>query len=145
MRSRAPLALMEQMVMILVFALAAALCLQAFVKSDEMSRRGEARDQAVLLCQTAAETIRAQGGSPEEALAAAAGALGTVYGTYDGAPLELHYSEDWSPCEDRTYTYCLQAEPVDTDVPGLAKVSVRLEESGSELFAIEVAWQEVLS
>lgn len=29
MRSRAPLALMEQMVMLLVFALAAALCLQA--------------------------------------------------------------------------------------------------------------------
>ena len=68
-----------------------------------------------------------------------------MYGAYDGAPLELHYSEDWSPCEDRTYAYCLQAEPVDTDVPGLAKVSVRLEESGSELFAIEVAWQEVLS
>lgn len=30
MRSKAPLALMEQMVMVLVFALAAALCLQAF-------------------------------------------------------------------------------------------------------------------
>ena len=30
MRSKAPLALMEQMVMVLVFALAAALCLQSF-------------------------------------------------------------------------------------------------------------------
>ena len=35
MKSKAPLALMEQMVMILVFALAAALCLQAFVKSED--------------------------------------------------------------------------------------------------------------
>lgn len=32
MRSKAPLVMMEQMVMLLVFALAAALCLQAFVR-----------------------------------------------------------------------------------------------------------------
>ena len=38
MKSKAPLALMEQMVMLLVFALAAALCLQAFVQSDRLSR-----------------------------------------------------------------------------------------------------------
>ena len=41
MRSKAPLILMEQMVMLLVFALAAALCLQAFVKSDSLSSRSE--------------------------------------------------------------------------------------------------------
>ena len=38
MRSKAPLALMEQMVMVLVFALAAALCLQAFALADRISR-----------------------------------------------------------------------------------------------------------
>lgn len=142
MRSRAPLALMEQMVMILVFALAAALCLQAFVKSDEMSRRGEARDQAALKCQSAAETIRACGGTPEEALTAAAQALGT--GVYDGAALELHYSEDWSGCDSQDYAYCLRAEGVDTGLPGLAKAAVQVAENGEGgevLFQIEVAWQ----
>ena len=49
MRSKAPLAMMEQMVMLLVFALAAALCLQAFVKSDQLSQQGEVRDRAVTL------------------------------------------------------------------------------------------------
>ena len=49
MKSKAPLALMEQLVMVLVFALAAALCVQAFFASDRMSRQGEARDRAVLL------------------------------------------------------------------------------------------------
>ena len=49
MKSKAPLLLMEQMVMLLVFALAAALCLQAFVKSDGLSRRSEARDRAMTL------------------------------------------------------------------------------------------------
>lgn len=34
MRSKAPLVLMEQLVMVLVFALAAALCVQVFVLSD---------------------------------------------------------------------------------------------------------------
>ena len=45
MRSKAPLVMMEQMVMLLVFALAAALCLQAFVKSDQLSQQGEVRDR----------------------------------------------------------------------------------------------------
>ena len=46
MRSKAPLALMEQMVMVLVFALAAALCLQAFALADRISRQNAERDQA---------------------------------------------------------------------------------------------------
>ena len=56
MTSKAPLLLMEQMVMLVVFALAAALCVQAFVRSDAASARNEARDEAVVLCQNAAET-----------------------------------------------------------------------------------------
>ena len=47
MRSKAPLLLMEQMVMLAVFALAAALCLQAFVKSDGLSGDSQDRDRAV--------------------------------------------------------------------------------------------------
>lgn len=47
MRSKAPLALMEQMVMVLVFALAAALCLQAFALADRISRQNAERDQAL--------------------------------------------------------------------------------------------------
>ena len=37
MRSKAPLVMMEQMIMLLVFALAAVLCLQAFTTSREIS------------------------------------------------------------------------------------------------------------
>ena len=55
MRSKTPLALMEQMVMVLVFALAAALCLQVFVVTDRMSERNKDIDHAVLLAQNTAE------------------------------------------------------------------------------------------
>ena len=43
-RSKAPLALMEQIIMILVFALAAAVCLQAFVYANGLSTRGEKKN-----------------------------------------------------------------------------------------------------
>ena len=37
MRSKAPLVMIEQMIMLLVFALAAVLCLQAFTTSKDIS------------------------------------------------------------------------------------------------------------
>ena len=58
MRSKAPLVLMEQLVMVLVFALAAALCVQVFVLSDQTSRSHEARDRAVVAAQNAAENLK---------------------------------------------------------------------------------------
>lgn len=69
MRSRAPLALMEQLVMALVFALAAAICLRAFALADQMSRRNETRDRAVVAVQNAAELLKQTHGScrPKEA------------------------------------------------------------------------------
>lgn len=96
MRSKAPLILMEQMVMLLVFALAAALCLQAFVKSDALSGRSEARDKAAVLCQNAAETVRHCGGSAQNALSKAAEELGAAY-SGEFVTLSLDYDENWNP------------------------------------------------
>lgn len=61
MKSKAPLVMMEQIVMVLVFALAAALCLQMFVLSGKLSKRTEAGGRAVIEAQNAAEGIKAQG------------------------------------------------------------------------------------
>ena len=145
MKSKAPLLLMEQMVMLLVFALAAALCLQAFVKSDSLSRRSEERDQAVILCQTAAETIRACRGSEgvSTALGKAAEKLGY---NIDHGILYQEFDEDWNPVDFGVY--CLDAEGVPTEVSGLRAVHVAVMKgfnAGQEmeiLFEIEIAWQE---
>ena len=56
-RSKAPLALMEQIIMILVFALAAAVCLQAFVYANGLSGRGEKENIAAATMQVS-ETNR---------------------------------------------------------------------------------------
>ena len=54
-RSKAPLALMEQIIMILVFALASAVCLQAFVYSDRLSRTDEQKQNAMTKAQLVTE------------------------------------------------------------------------------------------
>lgn len=61
MKHKASLLLMEQLVMILVFAVAAALCLQVFAKAEEISLETARRDQAVILARNAAELLKATG------------------------------------------------------------------------------------
>ena len=137
MRNKAPLALMEQMVMLLVFALAAALCLQAFVQSDRLSRESAARDRAITLCQNAAELVRHGGGD----LAAAAEKLG---GACIGDELCAGYDKDWTASDVQSCTYRLTVRPVDSGVEGLgrARISVVEEASENRLFELETAWQE---
>lgn len=140
MRSKTPLVLMEQMVMILVFALAAALCLQAFVKSDEMSRQAEARDRAAVLCQNVAEILRSGGGDMSEAAGWAAAKLGY---RCEQASLRQEFDEDWQPVERGVYR--LEAEELPTEVSGLVAAYVHVETvrrgGGELLFGLEVAWQ----
>ena len=141
MKSKAPLILMEQMVMLLVFALAAALCLQAFVKSDSLSDRSERRDRAVTAAQTAAEAVRhCRGYLPEVAQL-----LGTEWqGGEDG--LVIAYDRDWKLAED-TMRYHLGVVLKNSGVDGLgmAQIWVRdesAEEQEAELLRFDVTWQE---
>ena len=58
MKSKAPLVMMEQIVMVLVFALAAALCLQTFVLSGKISEMTAAQNRAMQEAQNAAEAMK---------------------------------------------------------------------------------------
>lgn len=93
MRSKAPLAMMEQMVMILVFALAAALCLQAFVQSDQMSKESEERDRALAEAQSAAEVIQYTGGDFQRAAAILNASV------WQEDVFSINYGRDWSRSE----------------------------------------------
>ena len=63
MKNKASLILMEQLIMILVFALAAALCLQVFAKSVQIAEQTACRDAAVQMAQNGAELWK-QGENP---------------------------------------------------------------------------------
>ncbi len=129
MRSKAPLVLMEQLVMVLVFALAAALCVQAFVLSDRTSRACELRDQAVAAAQSTAETLKHCHGD----YARAAELLG---GTWNGYLLGTRVSGgDGGDCD-------VLVTPVETEqaLLGEAQISV-YDPAGTLLYSLPAAWQ----
>ena len=135
--SKAPLVLMEQVVMGLVFALAATLCVQAFVKSRTISVEVSERDYAVRCSQTVAETAKAYGGD----LQMMKKCLG---GTLDGANLLLCYGEDWEQTDGPDgAVYVLRFKPKEAD--GLcrgAEITVLADDGEREISSIPVAWQE---
>jgi len=114
MKNKASLLLMEQLVMILVFALAAALCLQVFAKAEAISTENARRDQAVVLAQNAAQLLQATAGDTE-----AAEALGQ-----DGFQVRV------------TLRPARQ--------PGLACAGIDVFFEEDVLFSLETGWQEVL-
>lgn len=59
MRDKTPLALMEQAVMILVFAIAAAICVQAFVYCGTTSKRLERSGAALTAVSSLADAVKA--------------------------------------------------------------------------------------
>lgn len=118
MKNKTPLPLMEQLIMVLVFALTAALCLQGFSLADRISRRQEAREKAVVLAQNMAETLKTSYGDLEAA-----------YRLLDDSPADSYFT--------------IQVIPVSTEDPylGSARIMVTYEEEN--IFEIAVAWQEV--
>jgi len=120
MRSKTPLVLMEQLVMVLVFAMAAAICLQVFSLSDRLSKENEARAEAALLAQNTAEELKFSYGEVlldwEEA---------------DG----IYYMEEEG--------YRVQVQAAETEISGLRKVELQVLQEEEVLFEIPVAWQEV--
>jgi len=65
MRSKTPLLLLELTVLVLVFALAAVICLQAFVAAGRESAENALRDEALIALQNAAESVKNRGAATE--------------------------------------------------------------------------------
>lgn len=144
MRSKTPLALMEQLVMILVFALAAAMCMRMFVRADQISRKNEAVSKAAFAAQNVAEEMKNRGGRFEE-----------LYTGYEDVWVRadetwlLAYDKDWDPVtREETeagvrQTYWLQVREEVEEVSRLVRVRITVTDGEDVLFAIPVAWQEV--
>lgn len=86
MGSKTPLFLLELAVLVLVFALAAVICLQAFVAADRESAENALRDRALIALQNAAESVKSRGCAREERLPAADGMEVRVAPVESGVP-----------------------------------------------------------
>lgn len=125
-RSKAPLALMEQIIMILVFALTAAVCLQAFVYSDSLSKQGEKRDVAAKYAQQVAEYLKQEKDMDL--------VCGDLSGKKTKEGIEISYPEDHMvvcvmPKKEESNEYLL-----------VAQVSVK-DEKNETIFSIDTAYQ----
>ena len=139
MKSKTPLALIELVIMILIFSLTAALCLRAFVWADQISYESSIRDQAVIQIQTAAETIKACSGNLEDAAA-----ILDAQVSADGQSLTIPGQDFVLTAEKRTANTrglgCafLSAAPPPYSDAAAAPLS-------EPVFTLEIFWQEVAS
>lgn len=113
MRSKAFLSLMELLVMILVFALASALCMQVFAYAQGISLETARRDEAVVLAQNGAELLKA-GTAADEIEAILSGEA-----------------------------YTVQIRELSQEIPGLARSEVTVSYEDEVLFSLTVGYQEV--
>lgn len=125
MRSKAPLALMEQLIMVLVFALAAALCLQMFALSDRISREKEAQDHMVILAQNVAELVKHTGGAPEQ------------------HTRRVPYDKNLTETTPENAVYWVSVQGLDSDIAGLNRAVVIASSAAgiAEDFTLDLCWQ----
>lgn len=117
MKNKTSLVLMEQLVMVLVFALAAALCLGVFVEADRISRETACRDEAVLMAQNAAEILKATSGDTDRAMMAL-------------------------PPDAAAEGYRLEMEGMDSGSSFMGKMEIRVYLEEKLLFSLCTGWQE---
>ena len=118
MKDKATLTLMELLIMVLVFSLAAALCLKAFVWSTQKAQENKVVAEAAILAQNEAERLKG----------CRAAAEGTQF-----------YDENWQPAVDGCYK--LTTVPYSGELLGGAELLVE-DTRGRELFRLTVRWQE---
>lgn len=120
--------------MVLVFALAAALCVQAFALSSRLSQRNEAQDHAVFQAQNAAETLKSIHGDYAQAAK-------TYGGTWDGTTWTIPLDETWHQTGE-TAAYYVQVTPETGEQPLLGTAMVTVTNAAGETLAtLPAAWQ----
>ena len=99
MKNKTPLVLMELVIMLLVFSVAAGLCLRAFAGAERISRTGAEDDRAIAAAQNGAELTKFYAGDLETAAAERGGAWDGVSWrfTVDGCPVTVTLLHAESP------------------------------------------------
>ena len=132
MKSKTPLSLMEQLVMILVFTLAAAICLQGFSLADRLSLRQEARAQGTIFAQNMAELLKSCSGDYEEAA--------RIF-SEQNPDCTLYFSKDHT---EITSEKALLITPLDSENLFFSSAHIQFFFKEEVLFEITAGWQEVI-
>ena len=135
MKKNASLALIEQAIMLLILAAAAALCLRLFAWADTRSLENTRKDQALVQLQSAAETLKSHKGD----FSAAAQAHG---GRVENGQWLLYFDGQWTT-DAQDHAFYLQAAPLITNNPYLGAALLEVfQKDGHLLGSLEIYWQE---
>lgn len=124
--SKSGLFLMEMILVISLFALSAAICLQMFAYANQTARASEELSYATLAARSGAECYQGLGGDLSEM----AQILG---GSVTGETLEVHYDDQWcATSQSVSYTLTLVKED------GSGRITVTAVEAGTTLYTLTV-------
>lgn len=126
MKNKTFLPLIEQMIMILIFALAAAFCLQGFASADRLSKRQAVLTEAVVTVQNTAEILKSS------------------HGDYDLAAELLTGTVTDTGLQIQTEDYTLTATATEEQLDSLASAKIKVLYKTETLYELTVSWQEVL-
>mgnify|MGYP005779263153 CR=1 FL=1 len=126
-RTKTGLFMMEMILVILLFAVSAAVCMRIFGAADRAERRSSDISSAVMAAETAAEAYKARKGD----LAQTAALTG---GTASADTLVACYDESWRQCARGKERFVLRLEQ-----RAALAADIRVCEGDTELFAITVA------
>ena len=135
--TKAPLALIELLIMLFIFILAAGLCLRTFAAAHQCSLDNLERDAAVLQAQNAAEIFKSAKGDPLQAIS-------FLGGHWEENCWIIHYDSDWNITESEShYSLYLHCQENSSAFLGQAQVSV-LADDDTVLISFPLAWQEAI-
>jgi hypothetical protein len=122
--------MMEQLVVILIFAVCSAVCVSIFVESYLTEHRSLEVKYAILAASSAAESYKATGGDARETVS-------ILGGNHDDA---VFFDNLWKPSPEDQAFYILRIKPLDDpySLLILAEITVGTID-GEELFALSVA------
>lgn len=116
MKSKTTLSLIEEVIMVLVFAIATAVCLRIFVHSNSLAASHEMKDAAVSEVRNAVEVLKQTHGDCEKA---------------------REYADASGP-------FVLYIDELDSGSEYLGKARVYVTSGTEEIYSLVASWQEVV-
>jgi len=143
MKNKTVLTLLEILLMILVFALAAALCIRTFVYSNDLSKDDHIKAKAMNYAVNTAELLKYSKGDIDYALKELN--IDTVFeiGIPFNKNMEPIHKDMYDDDESLAPAYLLYIDPSDEDDPYLGSAKIYFhDKDGNTIVSVTASWQE---
>lgn len=124
MKNKANLAIMEQVIMLLVLAVAAAICIQVFIQAHLTEKKNHLQDLAIENVQNVSEILKSTGNLEQTAQ--------KTGGYIENGVLTVQLDG-----------FTVTATPIQSENPLLGRVKVVARDGESIIAELDVCWQEV--